>query len=131
MMIKLLFVLLLGLTGCSMHHNIQLRSSLEKAEAGIYTWDFGTVKESAIVKHEFAFKNNSAKILNIRNVSTSCGCAISKVDKKMLISGDTALIEVQFNSKGYDGATQQFIYVETDDINNSIVKFVIKADVRK
>ena len=95
------------------------------------TWDFGQVKEGEILKHNFKLKNESKKILNIKDVNTSCGCTASKIAEKKLLPQEATWIEVAFNSKGYSGPTQQFVYVHTDALDNPIIRFIIKADVVK
>lgn len=94
-------------------------------------WDFGKVKEGSVVKHTFYFRNNSSGSLKIIEVSTSCGCTLIKVNKKSLLAGEAAAIEVSFNSKGYSGETRQFVYVHTDNLDNPVNRFIIKALVQK
>ncbi len=110
------------------------------------TWNFGAVEAGAILKHNFVLKNESKQTLNVRDINTSCGCTASKINKKVLLPGESALIEAKFNTKGYAGQVQQFIYVHTDSldastplningernrvIDNPIVRFIIKADVK-
>jgi hypothetical protein len=96
-----------------------------------YTWNFGRVKEGAILKHEFVFKNTSDKFLKIMDITTSCSCTVSKAKKNILAPGEAIPIEVQFKSKGYSKAVEQFVYVHTDNIDDSVIKFIIKADVVK
>ncbi len=96
-----------------------------------YTWDFGQVKQGELQKHNFILKNESQKTLNIKSVNTSCGCTVSEVQKNTLQPGEETSIGVTFNSKGYSGAVQQFVYVNTDDPDNPIIKFTIKAEVVK
>ncbi len=96
-----------------------------------YAWDFGRVKEGMILKHDFILKNESKNVLNIKDVNTSCGCTVSSIDKKILLPGESTFIEVKFNTKGYSGPTQQFIYVNTDSLDNPILRFIIKAEVLK
>jgi hypothetical protein len=96
-----------------------------------YAWDFGRVKEGEILQHDFIFKNESNNILNIKDVNTSCGCTVSSIKKKTLLPGESTFIEVKFNTKGYSGPTQQFIYVATDSLDNPILRFIIKAEVLK
>jgi cytochrome c biogenesis protein CcdA len=96
-----------------------------------FSWDFGEVKEGEVLKHDFLFKNSSANTLNIQDVNTSCGCTVSKIRKKILLPGEATSIEVQFDTKGYSGPTQQFIYVHTDSLDTPIFRFIIKADVQK
>ncbi|MFA5092848.1 MAG: DUF1573 domain-containing protein [Candidatus Omnitrophota bacterium] len=94
-------------------------------------WDFGQIKQDQILKHDFTFKNNTNTVLNILTVNTSCGCTASQADKKLLNPGDSATINVSFNSHGYAGPVKQFIYVNTDNADLPIVKFSIKCEVIK
>ncbi|OGX16550.1 MAG: hypothetical protein A2166_01335 [Omnitrophica WOR_2 bacterium RBG_13_41_10] len=94
-----------------------------------YIWDFGSAKENAILTHEFIFKNNTSQMLTIQNVSTSCGCTISEVKQKILSPGESTTIEVSFNTKGYRGLVEQYVYVNTDDLDNPVLKYIIKAQV--
>lgn len=96
-----------------------------------YIWDFGKVNHGEDLQHTFILKNESPKVLNIKQVSTSCGCTASKVKKKTLLPGESAEIEVTFKTKGYSGPVQQFIYVTTDGLDNPILRFIIKAEVVK
>jgi uncharacterized cupredoxin-like copper-binding protein len=96
-----------------------------------FVWDFGKVQEKTTSLHEFIFKNQGTKRLFIKEITTSCGCTVSSVKKKDLAPGEETAITVKFDSKGYNGATKQFIYVHTDDPANPVVRFVIKADVEK
>ncbi|MCX5703565.1 MAG: DUF1573 domain-containing protein [Candidatus Omnitrophica bacterium] len=117
------------ITGC---YSQQGNNAIEKVkESDPYTWDFGRVKKGAILKHAFKLKNESNKILNILNVSTSCGCTASEVKKKNLAPKETTLIEVSFKTLGYSGPTQQHVYVNTDSLDNPVIKYTIKADVAK
>jgi hypothetical protein len=96
-----------------------------------YTWDFGKLKHGEVAAHSFTLKNNSKKALKITAVNTSCGCTVSEVKKKVLLPGESTPVEIKFNSKGYSGAVKQFIYVVTDDIDNLVIRFIIKAHVVK
>ena len=118
------------LSGCPARHYVQKQNPAAKQQIPAqYLWDFGKAEAGEILKHEFIFKNESSETLNIREVSTSCGCTVSQVKKKTLLPGESTAIEVSFNTKGYSGPTQQFVYVNTDNLDNPIIKFIIKADV--
>ncbi|MFZ2937165.1 MAG: DUF1573 domain-containing protein [Candidatus Omnitrophota bacterium] len=93
--------------------------------------DFGKVKKSVTLEHDFVFKNESQKMLNIKDITTSCGCTVSTVKNKSLKPQETTEIKVKFDSKGYVGEVKQFIFVNTDSIENPIIQFMIKADVEK
>lgn len=96
-----------------------------------YAWDFGTVKEGEILTYIFILKNGSASVLTIKDVNTSCGCTASQVEKKVLSPGESTPLEVKLDTKGYSGSIQQFVYVYTDNLDNPIIKFTIKANVVK
>ena len=96
-----------------------------------FTWDFGQVKQGEVVSHSFILKNDSAKTLKIIGVNTSCGCAVSETKKKILSPQESTEVAVKFNSKGYLGAVQQFVYVNTDNVDKPVIRFIIKADVVK
>jgi len=116
---------------CAMQPDYQASKSAPGQEADPYSWDFGRVKEGEALKHTFILKNESHKTMAINDVNTSCGCTASKVEKKILLPGQSATLEVQFNSKGYSGPVQQYVYVHTDSLDKPIIKFIIKADVIK
>ncbi|MDD5194194.1 MAG: DUF1573 domain-containing protein [Candidatus Omnitrophica bacterium] len=92
-------------------------------------WDFGRVKETKILKHNFIFKNETGKILHIVNVSTSCGCMVSKVNKTTLLPRETAVIAVEFNPASYSGKITQYVYLHTDNIKNLLIEFALRAEV--
>lgn len=117
------------LCGCYSHNQKNL---IEKPKIeDPFSWDFGRVEEGEILKHDFILKNESKNTLNIKNINTSCGCTVSSVKKKTLLPQESTLIEVTFNTKGYSGPTQQYIYVNTDNLDNPILRFIIKANVVK
>ena len=81
-----LVILIFPLQGCHLQKQYQTPTKLETMDP--YTWDFGQIKEGEILEHNFILKNETQKILNIKNVTTSCGCTISKVKKETLSSGE-------------------------------------------
>jgi len=96
-----------------------------------FSWDFGKIKEGTVVTHDFKLNNDSRKALKIRDVTASCGCTVPKIKDKSLLPGESTVIEVQFKSKGYSGPVMQYVYVDTDNLDNPIIRFIIKADVNK
>lgn len=95
------------------------------------TWHFGKVKEGKVLAHKFEFKNKTKGILNIKDVSTSCGCTGSEAKKKKLLPGESTQVTVSFKTKGYSGPTKQFVYVTTDDPAQPLIRFTVEADILK
>jgi len=124
-------VLLLSVTGCFAQTNPQAIAELPNPPERQDLWDFGQVKEGLILQHGFILKNKSQKPLNITGTHTSCGCTVSKVEKNTLLPGEETLIGVKFNSAGYSGPVEQYVYVNTDEVENPILKFTVKAQVIK
>lgn len=92
-------------------------------------WDFGKVQQGQVLKHDFLLKNETKDVLKIISINTSCGCTASQSDKKSLKPDESTAINVTFNSKEYSGEVKQFIYVQTDNPDFPVVKFIIKAEV--
>jgi len=122
-------VCLLICFGCSWSRPEKAKAQAVAGDSSL--WDFGQIKEGVVLKHSFTLKNNLDKPLVLKKIDTSCSCTVSSVQKKMLLPGESTLIEAKFNSKGYSGAVQQFVYVNTDNADNPVLKFTIKANVVK
>lgn len=137
--LSIFLLLIFAQTGCYSQETIVYNNETDKrlgvdkgqVAEDIYSYDFGPVKEGEILKHNFILKNESINPLNIKSINTSCGCTGSKAEKMSLLPGETTLIEVQFNTKGYSGQTKQYVYVNTDNIDNPILKYIIKVEVIK
>jgi hypothetical protein len=133
MKIFLIFLfLLVPSTGCWSSEQPPAKAVAQEERSGPQSeeWDFGAVKKGEIVSHDFRVKNNSERTLTIKNVTTSCGCTASAAKKNVLEPQESTEVSVKFNSKGYNGQVSQFVYVNTDDPDNPILKFTIKAFVK-
>lgn len=109
----------------------QDKTPQEDSLKSVPVWDFGKIKQGQVVKHTFIFKNESIQPLNIKEVSTSCGCTVSQIKKRSLRPKEATEIQVQFNSKGYSGPVEQSTFVTTDSLDSPVLRFIIKADVEK
>jgi hypothetical protein len=99
-----------------------------------FTWDFGDLKEGQVVRHDFIIKNETSSELRIKEVTTSCGCTLSKIRKLVIKPGESAMVEVEFNSKGYSGKVKQHVYVnytQADNLDNLVLRYIITANVLK
>jgi hypothetical protein len=66
-------------------------------------YDFGTIREGAIVEHDFKFKNEGEYPLILNNISSSCGCTTPEWPKEPIGPNQTASIKVRFDSKHKSG----------------------------
>ena len=93
-------------------------------------YDFGKVNQGEVLKHTFMFKNTDPDTINIKEVNTSCACTSTKIDKKVVASGEEVPIEITFETKGYSGLKKRQLFVHTDSKKNSLTIFEIQADIQ-
>jgi hypothetical protein len=92
-------------------------------------WDFGNKKQGEVLTHKFRFENVGDETLVIHRVRTSCGCAAAMLSKKELDPGERGEIEAKFNTQGYYGEQNKFIYVESNDPSESVKQLMISASI--
>ena len=112
--------------------NGQLQAAVPVGSDNHYFWDFGQVKTGEIVRHSFLIENNSDKALTITGINTSCACTNSELKDKIVNPWQNTRILVRFNSKDYTPSiVTQHVYVNTDNTDNPVLRFTIKAEIVK
>jgi hypothetical protein len=92
-------------------------------------WDFGKVKQGALLSHEFTLTNEGNATLIIQKVSTSCGCTAALVSADRIQPGKEGRIEVKFDTRGYGGQVRKLIYVDTNAPGESHRQLEVGADI--
>lgn len=92
-------------------------------------WNFGNKKEGTVLTHKFRFENTGDEPLIITRVRTSCGCAAAILSKKELDPGEKGEIQAKFDTRGYYGEQNKFIYVESNDPTASVTQLMISASI--
>jgi len=95
-----------------------------------YFWDFGVAREGALLTHRFTIKNDTAQKFTVKQINTSCSCTTSKLDKWTLEPGESTVIDVTFDTKGYPGERYRFIYLHTDRITNPMIMLQVRAEIK-
>lgn len=93
-------------------------------------FDFGKVKEGAVVEHVFKFTNAGTAPVILSQVSASCGCTTPDFTKEPVLPGKTGEIKVSFNSLGQVG-TQQKIVTVSSNAEPRVTTVQIKGVVEK
>ena len=75
------------------------------------THDFGKIKAGDVVNYAFKFTNAGKSPLIITNATASCGCTTPVWPKEPVKPGESASIQVTFNSKGKMGLQDKQILV--------------------
>jgi len=90
--------------------------------------DFGKVIQGEKVTYGFKFENTGKSDLLISNVSTACGCTVSRYPKEIVPPGGHDVIYVTFDSSGRKGfQSKTATVIANTQPNQTILK--IKAQV--
>jgi hypothetical protein len=91
--------------------------------------DFGKIKQGEVMTHVFVFQNVGEEILKIKRVQSSCGCTAALITKKEVAPGEKGEVRVTFNSRGFRGKVNKYIYVQTNDPAQSSRRLSISANI--
>lgn len=94
------------------------------------THDFGKIKEGEKVSHSFKFTNTGQQPLIITDAAASCGCTVPNYPKKPVKPGESALIDVAFDSDGKPGSFKKSVTLKANTVPNT-KKIFIKGEVIK
>jgi len=90
--------------------------------------DFGRVIQGEVVTYAFKFINTGASDLLISNVSSSCGCTVTKYSKERILPEEEGYVQVTFNSSGRKGFQSKKINVYANT-QPKLTSLTIKAQV--
>lgn len=93
-----------------------------------YEHDFGKVSEGEKIAYVFPFVNNGPGNLVIKSAVTSCGCTVTKYDRKPIPPGKGGSLEVVFDTSGRNGMQSKTISV-TSNSRIPVVILKITAEV--
>lgn len=81
------------------------------------TKDFGDITQGDKVSHTFEFENTGNEPLILSNVLTTCGCTATSWPREPITPGETANIEVSFNSAGKMGRQNKVVTIVSNALN--------------
>ncbi len=82
------------------------------------TFDFGTVKPTDVVRHDFIVTSTGTETLVISDVQPACGCTVAGTWDREIAPGKTGKIPVQFDPTNFEGKVTKSITVITNDPTN-------------
>lgn len=94
------------------------------------THEFGQIQEGEKVSHSFKFTNSGRQPLIITDAAASCGCTVPNYPKKPVKPGESALIDVAFDSDGKPGNFKKSVTLKANTVPNT-KKIFIKGEVIK
>ena len=91
--------------------------------------ELGKIKSGDIAKTQIQFVNTSTSPLLIEHVKTSCGCTAAQLESNTIEPGDTARINITFNSKGFRGQLRKSVSVLLQDHEPPSLNYVLDVEV--
>jgi hypothetical protein len=73
--------------------------------------------------------NEGGAELHILDVKADCGCTVPTLTKNTLAPGESTEIEINFNSKKFEGTVYKSIEIHSNDPTNPVVEVILKATV--
>ncbi len=77
--------------------------------------DFGGVKPNQELLHVFTVSNVGTEPLEIRRISTSCGCTAAIAKTRVLNPGQSTTLEVTLETRKYKGVIEKSVSVASND----------------
>jgi len=93
-----------------------------------YEHDFGKVGEGEKISCFFSFVNEGTANLVIQSAITTCGCTVSRYERKPIAPGKEGKLEVTFDTSGRNGVQTKTITVHSNASMPAVI-LRITADV--
>jgi hypothetical protein len=77
--------------------------------------DFGSLSQGQKVVHEFTISNTGTEALEIRRISTSCGCTAALTSDRTVPPGGTTKLKVTLETRKYRGVVERSVSVASND----------------
>jgi len=123
-------VIIMLAAGCGNNPQIGSNTGIQVQDTGKailvfteYEHSFGKVSEGEKVAYVFNFENRGTADLVIHAAITTCGCTISKYDRKPIHPGGKGRIEVVFDTSGRNGMQTKTVTIRS---NASVPVVVLK-----
>lgn len=91
--------------------------------------DLGTIYNGMVKKARIVLKNSGKDTLKILGVQTSCGCTTAKQPKSALKPGESDVVEIEFNSTGWNGKVTKHVMIQSNDPANPTATIMLVSDV--
>lgn len=92
-------------------------------------FDFGKVKVTDTLKHDFWATNTGNALLEITDVKPGCGCTHAGTWDKQVEPGKAGRIPIQFNPANFSGGVTKYVTVNCNDPAQGTMTLQIKAEI--
>jgi hypothetical protein len=101
-----------------------------KAEVAQPSYNFGTALSGPPLNHVFMIKNVGNAPLEIRNVTSSCGCTAAKPSKTILAPGEVATIPASVDTRFEQGHSLSVVTLTTNDPTNASLQLKLEGVIK-
>jgi Protein of unknown function (DUF1573) len=101
-----------------------------KADVAEPTYDFGSAPGGPPIKHVFMIKNVGSGPLEIKNISSSCGCTAAKPSKTILAPGEVSTIAASVDTHFEQGHSLSVITLTTNDPANQSIQLKMEGVIK-
>jgi len=91
--------------------------------------DFGTLAQQQTRDATVRLRNTGDAPIEITKVETTCGCTVPELTVQKLGPGESAVMDVQFNSQRFQGKQVKFLKIFTDNDRQRVVDYQILANI--
>jgi len=104
------------------------------AEAQVLHLDKGHINFGTMGQHEsqdtqVTVTNKGGGVLIISEVKADCGCTVPTLNKMQLAPGESTVMDINFNSKAFNGNVTKLVHLFSNDPNSPDTTFFIKANI--
>ena len=91
--------------------------------------DMGQMQQMEEKRQQVTVTNNGAGRLVISEVDADCGCTVPTLARKELGPGESTVIEINFNSKRFQGRVVKTVTIHSNDPVNPAFEVMLQAEV--
>lgn len=84
-----------------------------------------------MLKHALKITNVGGDTLKLIDVTASCGCTTAPLDKKVLLPGDTATVDVSMDVANRIGEQHKSLTITSDDSVRKSISITLLADIMR
>lgn len=93
-------------------------------------FDFGKVEEGKFYIADIKLTNTGEGDLEMKNITTTCGCTAALVTEKIIKPGKTALLKIELDTSNREGKFVRAVNIYTNDRLNPLQTVTLFADIK-
>ncbi len=91
--------------------------------------DLGNMNQFESRDIQVTVTNKGGALLEISEVKADCGCTVPTLNQKMLLPGESTVIDINFNSKQFNGHVQKMVTIYSNDPDRPQAVFGLTATI--